>query len=323
MAAAVVLVAVLVAALLLRDADDVDETVADPVAPLTGLVAGPIRPALAVKVDAVDAARPQVGLAAADVVVEAQVEGGLTRFLAVYSSADPGQVGPVRSVRPTDLSLAELLGRPALASSGGAGPVLELVDAAAADGDVVPLDPDVAPDAFSRDPDRTAPHDLLGDAGALWEAAAPEAQAPAPLFAFGAAAPASPAAEVEVAFPAVDVAWRWDAERSEWLRAQDGTDQVDAEAPDVALGVPNVVVLVVGYAPSPTDAASPVADLTSGGDALVLRDGAVARCRWSTDPTAVPRISLVAADGTTCALTPGRSWIELAPAPPTVLPVDG
>lgn len=318
MTAAVALVVVVVAALLLREADEPPTVVDEPRAPLTGLVAGPVRPALAVRVDAVDAARPQVGLAAADVVVEAQVEGGLTRFTAVYSSADPGQIGPVRSVRPTELALAELLGRPALVYSGGAEPVLDLVRRAADDGVVVPLDPDVAPDAFVRDPDRRAPHDLLADAGALWEAATPEAQAPAPLFSFGTAVPAPPATEVAVAFPAVAVTWRWDAERGEWLRTQDGTAQVGAEAPEVPLGVPNVVVLEVAYAPSPTDASSPVADLDSGGDAWVLRDGTAARCRWSADPTAVPRFTLVAEDGTTCALARGRSWVELAPGPPTI-----
>ncbi len=68
----------------------------------------PIRPALMVKIDNVDAARPQDGLFAADVIFEELVEGGLTRLGAVYSSNDPGLVGPIRSVRETDLHLAPL-----------------------------------------------------------------------------------------------------------------------------------------------------------------------------------------------------------------------
>src|SRR5947199_5112662 len=42
------------------------------------------RVALAVKIDNVDDARPQIGLDRADVVVEETVEGGLTRLFAVF-----------------------------------------------------------------------------------------------------------------------------------------------------------------------------------------------------------------------------------------------
>ncbi|MEX1051787.1 MAG: DUF3048 domain-containing protein [Patescibacteria group bacterium] len=45
------------------------------------------------------AARPQVGLTSADVVYEAVSEGGITRFMAVYSQVLPEKAGPVRSAR--------------------------------------------------------------------------------------------------------------------------------------------------------------------------------------------------------------------------------
>lgn len=44
-------------------------------------------------------ARPQSGLNKASLVYEALAEGGITRFLALYSSFDAEKVGPVRSVR--------------------------------------------------------------------------------------------------------------------------------------------------------------------------------------------------------------------------------
>ncbi len=44
-------------------------------------------------------ARPQSGLDKASVVYEALAEGGITRFLALYSSFDAAKVGPVRSIR--------------------------------------------------------------------------------------------------------------------------------------------------------------------------------------------------------------------------------
>jgi len=44
-------------------------------------------------------ARPQLGLAEADIIYEAVAEGGITRFLAVFHANDSDQVGPVRSAR--------------------------------------------------------------------------------------------------------------------------------------------------------------------------------------------------------------------------------
>jgi len=48
------------------------------------------------------------------------VEGGLSRFLAVYSSHVPPVVGPVPSAREDDLELLRQFGRPAFADGGTA-----------------------------------------------------------------------------------------------------------------------------------------------------------------------------------------------------------
>src|SRR5579863_8827675 len=69
--------------------------------PLTGLPptspAAEKRPALAVKVDNVQGAWPQAGLNQADIVYDLPVEGGLTRLLAIFHSADVPVIGPIRS----------------------------------------------------------------------------------------------------------------------------------------------------------------------------------------------------------------------------------
>ena len=51
-------------------------------------------------------ARPQAGLDKADIVYEALVEGGITRFMAVYQSKRAERVLPVRSARPYYVSWA-------------------------------------------------------------------------------------------------------------------------------------------------------------------------------------------------------------------------
>jgi hypothetical protein len=75
---------------------------------------------LAVKIDNVGAAQSQQrGLNGADVVYVEQVEGGLSRYLAVYdSSHPPGQVGPVRSARQTDIPILAAYGHAGFAYSG-------------------------------------------------------------------------------------------------------------------------------------------------------------------------------------------------------------
>ena len=74
-------------------------------APLRGTTvpAGSLaHPSLAAKIDNHEGARPQVGLDRTDIVFEELVEGGLTRYVAVWHSDVPEQIGPVRSIRPMD-----------------------------------------------------------------------------------------------------------------------------------------------------------------------------------------------------------------------------
>lgn len=64
--------------------------------------------AVAVMVNNITAARPQRGLSQADILVESKVEGGITRFMAIYSDYEnvTGDIGPVRSGRDQFLQLA-------------------------------------------------------------------------------------------------------------------------------------------------------------------------------------------------------------------------
>ncbi|CAM5335908.1 hypothetical protein SBADM41S_11866 [Streptomyces badius] len=111
---------------------------------------------LAVKIDNVAPARPQTGLDQADIVYVEQVEAGLSRLLAVYSSELPPVIGPVRSARETDLELLRQFDRPVLAFSGAQYRLLPAIDRAPLD--AVP--PSAAPRAYFRGPERPAPHNL-------------------------------------------------------------------------------------------------------------------------------------------------------------------
>jgi hypothetical protein len=54
---------------------------------------------VAVMIENSPAARPQTGLTSADIVYEAVTEGGITRFMGIFSQTYPDKAGPVRSAR--------------------------------------------------------------------------------------------------------------------------------------------------------------------------------------------------------------------------------
>ena len=285
---------------------------AGPVHPLTGLPGEPAnRPALIVKIDNAPKARPQAGLGEADLVVEEAVEGGVTRLFTVFHSQVPGDVGPVRSARSTDIALAAQLGRPLFAYSGANNVFLQQVRAA-------PLQ-DVgierATGAYRRDKGRPAPYNLFSTGEALFAAATGEVAAPPPLFEYGdLPSGARPTEGLHLEFrgrvvTAVD--WRWDAATSRWVRTQNGTAHVTAAGAQVS--APNVLVQVVQYSDTGIRDQSgepvPEAQLNGEGRALLLRDGQVIEGRWSREG---PRTVFRTASGEPLLLTPGPTWLELA-----------
>jgi hypothetical protein len=128
---------------------------------------------LAVMVDNFPAARPQTGLAAADIVYEALAEGGITRFLAIYTGADPELVGPVRSARHYYVYWAAEYNAPVVHVMASDEGYAAFVNTGLPDLDEHRGDP-----GFQRSPDRPMPYNtytspafdrqILSDYGALW-----------------------------------------------------------------------------------------------------------------------------------------------------------
>ena len=108
-------------------------------------------PVLAVKIENIAAARPQVGLSAADIVFAEEVEGAQTRLIAIYHSSFPTRLGPVRSARTTDVELLPLFGKPGLVYSGANSSVQRKLEQAS----LVPIQ------RSTRDYRRVAPHNVF------------------------------------------------------------------------------------------------------------------------------------------------------------------
>jgi hypothetical protein len=288
-----------------------------PACPLTGRSAPggkiPHRPVLAVKIENLPEARPQAGLDRADIVYEEPVEGGITRFIALFQCNDAAKVGPIRSGRTTDPEILVQYGKPPLAYSGGANLVRKAIDRAG----LTDISEPEAPQAYTRDPARVAPHDLFSSTAKLWAAAKLKTGAPDPVFTYSdqLSLKAKRVADVHLPFSSYsDVHWAWSKKDGAWLRSH-GTvphlltsgDQVQAT---------NVVVQVVKVVPGqivdPAGNPSPEVDVTGKGKAYVFRDGKMIVGKWirakSSDVT-----QFVTKKGDVIKLAPGTTWVELYP----------
>ena len=240
------------------------------------------QPALLVKIDNRPEARPQVGLNDADIVFEELTEGGITRFLAVYQSRLPPDVGPIRSVRPVDPALASPL-RGVFAYSGGTPPNVAAIERAP----VVAVDETRAGPAMHRVRDRAPPHNLFGTPTKLRKFAAPNAHAPRPLFEYSDVPRAGqPCTSVIVAFSAdYQSRYDWTPTDHSWHRSMAGQPFLSS---GVQVAPTNLIVLWV---------ADQSAEATLGfGKALVFRDGTVEDGIWSrnevTTRSASPTLSV-------------------------------
>lgn len=294
------------------------EPVVPPTWPLTGVAGEPVaRPALAVKVENTAAARPQSGLEQADVVWETIVEFDVSRFVAVFQSQVPAEIGPIRSVRPMDPDIVAPLNG-LLTFSGGQQGILDLVAASP----VQVISHDAGAAGLSRKSGRKAPHNVYGDPQALWaQADAQHQAAPAEQFAF-ARSPES-ATAVVAGTPATTLAfdlssqsdptWTWNG--SVWERSEGSTPAVAASG--ARLSATNVVSIVAEHPGTPFGAQNgavvPTYTLVGSGEGTLATGGKTVAVRWQKDSRDAP-MRLFTADGAPAELAPGNTWVELVPA---------
>lgn len=298
--------------------------------PLTGLPlpepAPPARPALVVKIDNAPKGRPQAGVNQADVIVEEQVEGGITRLAAVFHSTDAASVGPVRSARSTDIAIMTPLRRPLFAYSGTNSSFLKLVRSAP----LVDVGHSAAAAEYRRERGRPAPYNLFTTTAGLWGRAprpqddsGDDAQGPPPLFAYRvpgtrwSAAGARRVSGVHYEFRDIVttiVDFTWDADAGGWRRVQQGTAHVDAGGAQI---IPtNVVIQFARYRDTgerdQSGAPVPEAELIGSGEAWVLSGGELTEGTWSKASAGVVTSYLDKKDRP-IALLPGRTWVVLLP----------
>lgn len=139
-------------------------------APLTGLpiTEAATRRPIAVMINNAAAARPQTGLNEADMLYEVLAEGGITRLIAIYQSADVVQkIGPVRSIRPYMIEIGDSYNGVLVHAGGSTDAYAILQRQKKADLDEIYN----AGKYFWRDKSRKAPHNLYSSLEKLIEGA--------------------------------------------------------------------------------------------------------------------------------------------------------
>lgn len=265
------------------------------------------------------AARPQSGLAQADLVLEIPVEGGITRYALVFHSADAARVGPVRSARQSDLNYISAL-RAILVHVGASESVTKMVRDAAKNGSFVDVDEFTHAKAFERITTRPAPYNAYTstakarDAGAA--AAADKVNAPA--FEFSASPKTEGIAGTSLVIPYLAsgrVTYAFDAAAGGYRRTQDGKTTVDEDTkrevlPENVVVIKTEVTQIPGTADS-TGAPSVDFRATGTGTVVVLRDGKRFEGTWSRQSSDFYRFA--DPSGAPIPLKPGRTWIHIVP----------
>ncbi len=277
---------------------------------------------LAVIIDNHPRARPQSGLANADMVVETLAEGGVTRFLAIYYHGEASRVGPVRSARSYFIDLAMSVNA-VLVHAGGSPDALSYMRS----NSFPHLNEFNYGKHFSRDRQRSAPHNLYTSTENLQNLVRQEGwdhpeqmagfhfkkdQEASELFATEAqAADVLISNEIEIGFPRqYDVSYTYDPENKAYSRFIAGEPHTD-ELTGSQIQPRNIIVKFVKTRVIDGQGRLQI-DVVGHGRALVFTEGKVIEAVWTNKDRNQPSV-FETVEGQVIELLPGQVWVEMVP----------
>lgn len=286
--------------------------------PLTGEILGagddPSHAAVVVKISNNDGTARQAldGLDEADIIFEERIEQEATRFLAVFHSSFPEQVGSIRSGRTSDINIVANLNRPVFGFSGANDGVHAQLRTADGDGILIRVSADFGDPEFTRIGSFSAPDNMVADVSRLLERAPEDSEPPQSLYDYS-----NNVTELGQRSPGVIAAARSDAQYV-WSEVDSGYLRFQGENPlvtrdDVQITPKNVIIMTTTYLPSQVDASSVDAVTIGQGPVEVYSNGFRVEGTWTREFARDP-YTLETADGETIGLAPGQTWVSLAPA---------
>lgn len=278
--------------------------------PLTGLEvpggksAALTHPVLVLKMDNTASSAPQVGLGDADLVVEELVEGGVTRLAVFYYSKVPGKVGPVRSMRASDIGIVSPADA-AMVTSGAAPVTIRRIK----DAGIKFFNE--GSKGFSRDDSRVSPYNLFADMGDVVTEVKQKEKRPDDYLPWGVAGDlpkGQPAKTIAASFSGGHTT-NWVFRDGGYVNENTFADKGDEFPADTVL----VLRVKVGDAGYTDPAGNPVPEtkLEGKGAALLFHNGSLVRGTWSKKSLdSALELSTQAGKLTVPA---GKVWIELVP----------
>lgn len=277
-------------------------------------------PPLALKIDNAPTALPQQGLQDADIVFEELVEGGLTRFLAIFHSQIPASVGPIRSGRSTDIPLLMPFDGALFGWSGSNWAFRKLLDTVA----ITDVGLYRNPSHYWRQTERIPPSNLWVRASQLFNKEAHDPHSSEPLWPYElpeetTSGPSREIKGVKVDWGSTKVEHLWDAARSGWARSQNDDPHVvlDLKGEQHELAPENLIIQFTKYVLTNEEdvngARIPLGLVSEGsGTALILKDGGLIEGRWIKANVTV-HTDFFDNQGRLIAMSPGSTWVLLAP----------
>jgi len=276
-------------------------------------------PIIAVKIDDTDEAHPQIGIDKADLIYIEQVEGGLVRLAAIFSTQIPDQIGPVRSARISDIDLLSQFGKVAFFYSGAQSKFLPVLRAA----NLHDLGAEhESPKMYIRDPNRFATFNmiLVGPEAksriANLDVATAKNLGAKIGWTFGKLSNAGTSIDsVKIKWPAAKYEANWNGKG--WQLLHNGTPDVTADGVSLApstLIIQKVVITDSEYRDK-VGGVTPFSVTIGEGTGWVLRDGIAIKATWNrTDADSGTTWS--DEKGNEIKFAPGQVWIALTDQDP-------
>ena len=276
-------------------------------------------PVLAVKIDDTNAAHPQIGVEDAEIVYIEQVEAGLTRLAAIYSTVIPQRIGPVRSARISDIDILNQFGRVAFAYSGAQRKLLPVIAAANLEDLGAQRQ---SPTIYTTDPARRSPFAMVLRADLLMQKIKdnnlPVDLAKSVGFVFGDLPEGGkPVQQVVMNWPSATYSAQWSEKESRWHLSHNG--KLNLAESGIVLGPTTLVIQMVKISPSEYGdkfgGITPLSETVGTGKAYVLRNGEAFSATWNRPfPDSGTTFSL--ADGSTMNFAAGQIWVALTDREP-------
>jgi len=269
---------------------------------------------LVVKIDDTLSARPQIGIDRADIVYIEQVEGGLTRLAAVFSSEIPTLIGPIRSARISDIEILAQYGRVVFAYSGAQSKLLPVISAANLNDYGAQRQ---SPTIYTRDESRTSPTNMVLRGDLLLEKVHSDGRDVATSRSVGWSFGDLPSGgtaitEAKLSWPAASYELKWSKEEERWLVFNNGVANMSASGTQhgpTTVVIQNVEIVASEYGDK-FGGVTPLSKTVGTGTGFVLRDGKYFPATWSR-PDELSGTTWLALDGSELPFARGQIWIAL------------